>query len=102
MHVTFVNVWVKKDFIKDFIEATILNHIESVKEPGNLRFDILQDPNDPCRFVLYEAYESESAAINHKDTQHYLTWREKVSPWMEKPREGHKYKIIFPTDKNLW
>ena len=79
-----------------------INHIESVKEPGNLRFDLLQDDKDPCKFVLYEAYESEEASKAHKDTQHYMVWRETVADWMTSPREGIKHKIIYPLDKSKW
>ena len=72
MIVTFVHVFVAEDHIQDFIRATIENHKESVKEPGNLRFDILRDAADPAKFVLYEAYESEEASAAHKNTRHYL------------------------------
>ncbi len=102
MIVTFVHVWVKEEHIGEFIEATIENHKESVKEPGNLRFDILQDASDPAKFVLYEAYESEEASAAHKNTQHYLTWRDKVAGWMAQPRQGIKHTIVYPTDRNSW
>ncbi len=102
MIATFVHVWVKEEFIEDFIEASVANHRESVKEPGNLRFDVLQDDQDPSKFVLYEAYESEDAAAEHKKTSHYLKWREKVADWMLKPREGFKHNIIAPMDKSMW
>lgn len=102
MIVTFVHVWVKQENADEFIEATIANHKESVKEPGNLRFDILRDANDAGKFVLYEAYESENAAADHKKTQHYLTWRDKVAGWMAKPREGFKHIVVFPEDKEQW
>jgi autoinducer 2-degrading protein len=96
MTVTLVHVFVKPDFISDFIEATRINHENSIKESGNLRFDILQDANDPGKFVLYEAYASQEAVAAHKDTQHYTQWRDTVAPWMEKPREGIKHKLLFP------
>ena len=102
MIVTFVHVWVKEDHIDDFIRATIANHEQSVKEPGNLRFDVLQDAGDPAKFVLYEAYESDAAATEHKKTAHYLAWREQVADWMLKPREGVRHNIIAPADKNRW
>jgi autoinducer 2-degrading protein len=102
MIVTFVHVWVKEDHIQHFIDATISNHEESVKEPGNLRFDILRDAENPSKFVLYEAYESDKAAANHKKTGHYLKWRESVADWMAKPREGIKHIIICPEDKKQW
>jgi autoinducer 2-degrading protein len=102
MIVTFVHVWVKEEHINDFIEASILNHKNSVKEPGNLRFDVLQDEKDPAKFVLYEAYESEEAAADHKKTPHYQAWRDRVADWMLKPREGLKHKIIAPDQKSGW
>ena len=68
MVVTSVMVQVKPDSITKFIEATIKNHEASVREPGNLRFDVLQNADDPSHFMLYEVYETEEAAANHKKT----------------------------------
>jgi (4S)-4-hydroxy-5-phosphonooxypentane-2,3-dione isomerase len=102
MIVTFVHVFVLEDHIPDFILATIENHKESVKEHGNLRFDILRDASEPAKFVLYEAYESEEAALAHKNTPHYLTWRETVAPWMAKPRQGIKHTIVYPSEPSAW
>ena len=102
MIVTCVYVHVKPDAIDSFINATIANHCESVKEPGNLRFDFIQQADDPCLFMLYEAYESESASADHKNTSHYLLWRNTVADLMSEPRHGIKYKIIEPSDKTRW
>jgi autoinducer 2-degrading protein len=102
MIVTFVHVWVKEDYVEDFIKASVENHNESVREPGNLRFDLLQDAADTSKFVLYEAYESEEAAAAHKSTAHYLKWKETVAGWMARPREGIKHKILCPLDKTRW
>lgn len=102
MIVTCVHVYVKEAHIQDFIEATIRNHENSIKEPGNLRFDVLQDAGNPAKFLLYEAYVSEEASAEHKQTEHYLTWRETVAPWMAQDREGIRHKVICPTDTSLW
>lgn len=102
MIVTLVHVWVKKEHIEDFKKASIANHLESVKEPGNLRFDVLQDEEDPSKFILYEAYESEMASTGHKHTPHYLKWRNAVADWMAQPREGVKHRIIAPEEKDRW
>lgn len=102
MIVTCVHVWVKEQHIEEFKKASIENHQESIKEPGNLRFDILQDEADPSKFVLYEAYESEEDSAKHKKTEHYLTWREKVADWMAQPRQGVKHRVLAPIDKGLW
>jgi autoinducer 2-degrading protein len=102
MIVTFVHVWVKENHIQDFIKASVENHTESVKEPGNLRFDLVQEYDNPSKFVFYEAYESEEAVTAHKKTQHYLKWRETVEDWMAEPRKGIKHVIICPEDKAKW
>ncbi len=96
MHVTLVQVHVKPEHVNDFIEATRLNHEASVQEPGNLRFDVLQSTEDPTRFVLYEAYRSAEDAARHKETPHYLKWRESVADWMAEPRQGLPYQGLFP------
>lgn len=96
MITTIVHVYVKPEFIEEFIEATQKNHDHSVKEPGNIRFDVLQDGQNPTKFVLYEAYKSEEFAAAHKETMHYLSWRDSVAPWMARPREGIKHKLLFP------
>lgn len=96
MIVTIVHIEVKPDHIDPFIRATTENHLESVKEPGNLRFDLLRNESYATRFVLYEAYKNEEDAVAHKKTAHYLQWRETVAPWMEKPREGIRYTGLQP------
>ncbi len=79
-----------------FIEATRRNHDGSVQEPGNLRFDVLQSAGDPTRFVLYEAWRDEAAMAAHKETAHYLAWRETVADWMAEPRQGVPCRGLFP------
>lgn len=96
MQVTIVHVHVKQDNIADFIDATRKNHEASINEPGNLRFDVLQLAEDPARFVLYEAYKSKQDALAHKETAHYLAWRETVADWMASPREGVAYDGLYP------
>lgn len=88
MHVTLVHVRVKAESIDAFIAATRANHEGSIQEPGNRRFDILQNPDDPTRFVLYEAYAAAADAAAHKATPHYLAWRDAVADMMAEPRQG--------------
>ena len=96
MVVTCVHVHVKKEFIDDFIRASVENHVASTREPGNLRFDVLQSPDAPEQFVLYEAYASAEDAQAHKQTAHYLAWRDAVAEWMAAPRRGVTYTGLFP------
>jgi autoinducer 2-degrading protein len=96
MHVTLVHVQVDPVYIDDFIAATRLNHEASIQEPGNRRFDVLQSPENPSHFILYEAYVTPEAAVAHKETAHYLTWRDTVATWMAEPRQGVRYDGLFP------
>jgi autoinducer 2-degrading protein len=99
MIATCVYVHVKPDAVNDFIEASVANHAESVKEPGNLRFDFVQQADDPTWFMIYEAYESEQGAIAHKSTPHYLKWRDTVQNMMAEQRKGVKYNILQPEER---
>jgi autoinducer 2-degrading protein len=96
MHVTLVQVQVKPAHIDDFIAASRLNHEASIQEFGNRRFDVLQSPENPAHFILYEAYISAEAAATHKQTAHYLAWRDTVAEWMAEPRQGVRYDGLFP------
>lgn len=96
MHVTLVQVHVTPEHIEDFIAATRANHEASVQEPGNLRFDVLQSPEEPGYFVLYEAYKSAEDAAAHKQTAHYQRWRDSVADWMAEPRQGVPFTGLYP------
>lgn len=96
MHVTLVHVRVKAESVDAFIAASAANHLASVQEPGNRRFDILQDPADPTRFILYEAYASAEDAAAHKTTAHYAAWRDSVADMMAEPRRGEAMRGCHP------
>lgn len=99
MLVVHVEVRVKPESVEAFKEATVANARESVKEPGIARFDVVQQSDDPTRFVLVEAYRSAEATVAHKATAHYAAWRDKVEPLMAEPRHSVKYTNIFPDEK---
>ncbi|GAV19938.1 (4S)-4-hydroxy-5-phosphonooxypentane-2,3-dione isomerase [Mariprofundus micogutta] len=96
MHTTIVHVHVKPERIDAFIEACRLNHEASIHESGNRRFDVLHSSDDPCRFVLYEAYATAAGAAAHKNTEHYQQWRDTVADMMASPRQGVPYQGLFP------
>lgn len=98
MHVTLVDIHVKATHVDDFIAATAANHAAAVQERGNRRFDVLQAQDDPTHFVLYEAYANADDALAHKNTAHYLRWRDQVASWMATPRQGAAYRCLFPTE----
>jgi quinol monooxygenase YgiN len=96
VNVFFVHVHVKPDFIQAFREATLANARESVKEPGVVRFDVLTDNDEPTHFVLIEAFRDNGAAM-HRETPHYLRWRDAVASMMAEPRTSRKYSTLFWT-----
>ncbi len=96
MHVTLVHVRVKPASVEAFVVATQANHEASIREPGNRRFDVLQDPSDATRFILYEAYATPEDAAAHKLTAHYATWRDTVTDMMAEPRRGEAMNGLFP------
>lgn len=96
MHVTLVHVQVRPESVAAFIAATRANHEASVREAGNRRFDVLQAPDDPTRFLLYEAYASTADAAAHKATAHYLAWRDAVAEMMAAPRRGEPWLGLYP------
>lgn len=98
MLVVHVHVHVKADCVESFKAATEANAQASLREPGIARFDVVQQADDPTRFVLVEAYRSDEAPAAHKATAHYLAWRDAVAPMMAEPRSSVKYVNIHPVD----
>ncbi|MGQ9574753.1 MAG: putative quinol monooxygenase [Thermoguttaceae bacterium] len=102
MVVICVHVHVRPEHRESFIQATLENAGQTIHEPGNLRFDVLQQADEPDRFVLYEVYRDEAGADAHKQTPHYARWRDAVAPWMAEPRRGVKYQALFPVKDAQW
>jgi quinol monooxygenase YgiN len=98
MIIVHVQVHVKSDRVRDFAEAARKNASNSVKEPGCARFDVVQDTDDPTRFVLVEVYRDAQAVDSHKETAHYLAWRDTVADMMAEPRTNRKFTNVFPED----
>lgn len=102
MLIVQVHVIVEEDSIQAFMNATIENAKNSIKEPGIARFDVIQQVDDPSRFILVEIYKDEEAVLSHKDTDHYKTWRSTVEDMMAEPRYSIKYHNVFPGDNGNW
>lgn len=100
MLVVHVHVQVKPDFIASFKAATLANAAASVSEPGIARFDVVQQSDDPTRFVLVEVYRTPEAPAAHKETPHYATWRDTVAPMMAVPRTSVKFSAVFPAEQD--
>jgi (4S)-4-hydroxy-5-phosphonooxypentane-2,3-dione isomerase len=98
MLVVHVHVRVKNECVEAFREASAANARASVQEPGIARFDVVQQADDPTRFVLVEAYRTPKAPAEHKETAHYQAWRDTVASMMAEPRSSVKYTNLFPDD----
>jgi (4S)-4-hydroxy-5-phosphonooxypentane-2,3-dione isomerase len=96
--IVHVHVHVKPEFIDAFRDASIENARHSIREPGIERFDVIQQADDPSRFILVEIYRSVEATAQHKETAHYAKWRDTVAPMMAEPRSSVKYLNLFPAD----
>ncbi|OGO35267.1 MAG: antibiotic biosynthesis monooxygenase [Chloroflexi bacterium RBG_16_54_18] len=100
MYIVHVHAKVKPEFIEAFRQATIENARNSVQEPGVARFDVLQDRDDPCNFLLLEVYRTREDPARHKETAHYAKWRDTVTEMMDEPRRSVKYDNIYPEDSD--
>jgi autoinducer 2-degrading protein len=96
MLIVHVHARVKPEQIEAFRAATLENARNSVQEPGVVRFDVIQQEDDPSRFVLVEIYRTPDAPAAHKATAHYAAWRDAVADMMAEPRTSLRYAAVFP------
>ena len=98
MLIVHVHVRVKPECVDAFRRITLENARNSVREPGIARFDVLQQQDDPTRFVLVEVYRDKDAPARHKETSHYAAWRDTVASMMAEPRVSKRFENVFPDD----
>jgi len=101
MFIVHVSAHVKPEKVEVFKAATVQNARNSKKEPGIARFDVIQQQDDPTRFVLVEVYRTPTDPARHKETAHYQKWRDTVADMMAEPRTSIKYTNVFP-DEQGW
>ena len=101
MFIVHVSAHVKPEKVEAFRAATVENARNSKKEPGIARFDVIQQQDDPTRFVLVEVYHTPGDPARHKETAHYQKWRDTVADMMAEPRTSIKYTNVFP-DEQGW
>jgi (4S)-4-hydroxy-5-phosphonooxypentane-2,3-dione isomerase len=102
MLIVHVHVRVRSERTADFLAATLVNARASLGETGVLRFDVIQDNDDPTHVVLVEVYRDADAAGAHKQEPHYATWRDTVAEMMAQPRASTKFSAVFPTGSGDW
>ena len=101
MYIVHVFVHVKPEHLEAFRAATLENAQNSVNEPGIARFDVIQQVDDPTRFVLVEVYRTPADPARHRETPHYNKWREVAEPLLAEPRTRMVYNNVFP-DEQGW
>jgi|ERR1051325_8781767 quinol monooxygenase YgiN len=99
MLIVHVQVHVKPECVEAFKVASLENARQSVAEAGIARFDVVQQADDPTRFVLVEVYRTEDAPARHKETAHYAAWRDAVADMMAEPRRSTRYRNLFPDER---
>ena len=98
MHIVHVYVHVKPECVEEFIRASNTNACQSIQEPGIARFDVIQQTDNPARFLLLEVYRSPEDVAKHKQTEHYAAWAETVEDMLAEPRSKTIYQNCFPDD----
>jgi autoinducer 2-degrading protein len=96
MAVRLVHIHVKPEHVDEFLEVARRNHLGSVAEPGNIRFDVLRSMDDPTRFLLYEWYATDEAAAAHRETLHYQAFAAALTDWLVEPRHADAYEALLP------
>lgn len=102
MLIVHVDIAVDPGRVDEFLRATIENATASIQEPGVIRFDAVQDQDDPAHVVLVEIYRDADAAAAHKTTDHYAIWRDTVADMMARPRSSTKFTAVFPVAEADW
>lgn len=98
MHIVLVAIHIQPDWVEAFKAATLENAQSSIHEPGIVRFDVLQQADDPARFILHEVYQSAEDQLRHRETAHYQRWKDAVATMMAEPRQGVRYLNLYPAD----
>jgi (4S)-4-hydroxy-5-phosphonooxypentane-2,3-dione isomerase len=98
MLIVHVHVHVNSGSVEAFKEFTIENARNSIREPGIARFDVLQQTEDPTRFVLVEIYRDQEATEAHRQTAHYAKWRDAVASMISEPRTRETFSKLFPAE----
>lgn len=99
MKIIIAYIDVKPEYIEEFKKITVYNHENSIKEAGNIRFDVLQNSETPTKFALYEIWKDDAAFAFHKTTEHYNKWNTESQAYLTKPRSRDVYTEIALTDK---
>lgn len=88
--------YIKPEMVEAYREASLANARETLKEPGIIQFDVLQDTEDPTHFCLFEVYRDEAARAAHLETAHFLAWKEVALAAFARRGRGEQFTAVFP------
>lgn len=95
-----VTIDIKPEYKERFMEELMLDAIGANDvEPGCLRFDVLQDNEEPNRVHLYEVYKDEAAIAAHREAPHFVKWRDTTKDWLAKPYSRTLCTNVYPSDE---
>ena len=102
MYVVMVPIQIKEGYRERYLEELTRNARGAVEaEPGCLRFDVIQDANDPNRIWVDEVYKDEAAFQEHTRSPHFLKCIEAVKDWRDEATvvgAGVGASVIWPPD----
>src|SRR6266567_8072258 len=92
-----IKVRVKPDKVQRFLEVIEHDALHSeADEPGCLRFNVLQDTEDPAVYFFYEVYRDQAAQEAHRATPHFAEWMAASAECLDGPAERTACHTVFP------
>ena len=86
-----VDIRIKPEHVERWMPMALENARAARKEPGCRHFDVLVDPKDRARIMLYEIYDDEKAFEAHQQTPHFKKYVAEAVPLLAS-RERHVWK----------
>ena len=77
-----VNIRIKPENVDAFMSRLRENASNARKEPGCKTFDVLVDPKDKTKVMLYEIYNDEKAFETHQQTPHFKKYLAEAVPML--------------------
>ena len=80
MFVLVVKIQIKPENVDAFMKQLDANAKAARTEPGCKQFEVLVDPNDRTKIMLYEVYNDEAAFETHQQTPHFKKYVAEAVP----------------------
>ena len=80
--VLVVNIRIKPESVEAFMPRLKENASAARKEPGCRQFEVLVDPKDKTKIMLFEVYDNEKAFEAHQATPHFKKYLAEAVPML--------------------